>query len=107
MRAGPLDRRITLQRPIDVQDESGAVTHAWTPVAEIWAQRQDLRAREYVSANTTLAEVEAVFRIRHRDDVAPRWRVLEGGKVFEISGITQLGRRDGLELRCVAAVESN
>jgi SPP1 family predicted phage head-tail adaptor len=105
MRAGPLDRRVVLQRPTDVQDAAGGITQTWADVATVWAQRQDVRAREFVAANVTLAEVDAVFRIRHRADLAPRWRILADARVFEITGITQLGRLDGLELRCTAVQE--
>jgi SPP1 family predicted phage head-tail adaptor len=105
MRAGPLDRRVTIQQPIEAQDSAGAVTLHWADVATVWAQRQDVRAREYVSGNVMLAEVEAVFRLRHRSDVAPRWRLVSEGSTWDITGVTQLGRRDGIELRCVAAQE--
>lgn len=105
MRAGPLDRRVTLQRPTEVQDAAGAVTLTWADEATVWAGRRDIRAREYVAADTTLADTEAVFTIRWRSDVMPRWRLLEGARIYDITGTAELGRRDGLELRCVAAVE--
>ena len=46
-----------------------------------------------------------MFRLRHRSDVAPRWRLVSEGSTWDITGVTQLGRRDGIELRCVAAQE--
>ncbi len=106
MRAGPLDRRVTLQRPTEVQSASGEAQVTWADEGTVWAGRRDVRAREFLAGQQTSAEVEAIFTIRWRDDVGPKWRLLEGGKAWDITGIAQLGRRDGLELRCVAALVS-
>lgn len=103
MLAGTLDRRITLQQPRDVQGPTGDVTQVWDDVAEVWANRRDLSAREYVAAAAVQAEVETVWTIRHRDDVAPRWRVIHGSTTWDITGITaSAARRDFLALRCAA-----
>ncbi|WP_291295818.1 phage head closure protein [Elioraea sp.] len=104
MRAGRLDRRVTLQRPTDVQDASGTVTQTWADAADVWAGRRDPRGREYVAAQALQAEVETLYTIRHHDDAVPtpRWRLIDGGRVYDIRSVAEIGRREGYELRCTA-----
>lgn len=105
MPAGRLDRRVTLQRPVEIQDSAGAVTLSWITDVTVWAGRRDIRAREFIAADTTIADTEAVFTIRWHSAVRVRWRLLENDRSYDITGIAEIGRREGLELRCVAVVE--
>lgn len=106
MLAGPLDRRATLQQPVaGTQTAAGDVPITYATVATVWAGKRDMRGRELLAAGTTMAEIETVITIRWRADVRPAWRVLLDGRAFDIQGIAEIGRRDGLELRCIAAAD--
>ena len=51
MQAGKLRHRITLQKPVKVQDpETGSVENIWQDLAQLWAEVSPLSAREFVSA---------------------------------------------------------
>ena len=105
MRAGKLDRRVVLQRPLDQQDGSGTVTQTWFDAGEVWASRRDLRGREFVAAQALQAEVETLYTIRHAPGLVPsaRWRLVDAGRVYDIAGVAEIGRREGYELRCTAS----
>jgi SPP1 family predicted phage head-tail adaptor len=102
--AGRLDRRATLQRPDITRTAAGDAVTGYTTVAEVWAGKRDLRGREFLEAAATQAEAETLFTIRWRPDVAPSWRLLTEGRTFDIQHAAEIGRREALELRCVAAV---
>lgn len=103
--AGKLDRRITLQRATSSQDEAGQSIPAWSKVAEVWAQVLPLAAREPFQADQRAAWVDTKFVIRYRADVGPLDRVLYGGRTYDVVGVQEIGRREGLELLAYARAE--
>jgi len=109
--AGALDREITLQTATKTQDTStGEELIDWDDLDEIlWAQWLPAGTREAWQAQQRLsAFVDGVFRIY---DTSPRptpesSRVLFEGRVFDIKGVVEIGRGDGLELAVVAHGEA-
>lgn len=95
---GKLDRRIVLQSPAASTESDGGVTTAWTTVATVWAGFRPARTREIEAARQASAEAEVVFTIRYRDDVTAAWRVTLDGRPFDVTGVTELGRRQWLEI---------
>lgn len=102
MRAGKLDRQITIQQAGSTLDAYGQPTQTWSTFAIRHAQKRDIRPSERFAAGQRLAEETAVFRIRHLDGVTPQMRIQLEGKTYDIHGITELGRRVGLDLLAVA-----
>jgi SPP1 family predicted phage head-tail adaptor len=103
--AGPLDRRATLQRPVVTRGAAGDVVTGWETVAEVWAGKRDVRGREILAAGAEHAEIETLLTIRWRSDVTASWRVLLGGRAYDIQAAAEIGRREGLELRCITAAD--
>ena len=104
MLAGNLDRRITIQAATETRDSQGGVVKVWATVAELWAERRDVRGREYFSARQEVAENMATFRIRWRTGITEKMRVLSDGKTYDIEAIAPIGRNEGLDLMAVAVV---
>lgn len=104
MRAGRLDRRVTLQLRTLVQDAQGQNVEAWSTLAEVWASKRDVTGREYFAAQATNAEGSAVFQIRYRSDVTVLNRLVCEGVTYNIRHVAELGRREGLQLACTAKV---
>ncbi|MNV99298.1 Phage head-tail joining protein [compost metagenome] len=50
----------------------------------------------------SISETAVVFRVRYRDDLATSDRVTHQGQAYDVKEIKELGRRAGLDLRCVA-----
>ncbi|WP_352548135.1 head-tail adaptor protein [Mesorhizobium sp. M0027] len=102
MRAGKLSRSITLQRcSLETKGPTGAVTPVWLDFATgVRAERIDGSADE---ATRTFGEAERItltFRIRYVGSLTTADRVIHEGVPFDLVGITEIGRRRGLELRC-------
>lgn len=105
MRAGRLDRRIVIERPVSTTDTFGASIQTWTEVATVWASVRQLRGQEYLSAQAGQAEVDAVFKLRYRADLTPVMRITYGGANYDIKSISEIGRREALEIMARAQVE--
>lgn len=104
LEAGKLDRRVRLQvetsAALPAEGSSGEATTSWNDLATVWAQKQPLRVSETYQAQQRVAGVDVIFRIRWRSDVPPdHCRVIdEDGRAFDILGVQEIGRREGLEL---------
>lgn len=102
LKAGKLDRRIRIERPIADTSPDGAGSGTWALVAKVWAEVQDLlpsRAPdEQISGGFSTATQRTRVRIRYRAGITPDMRIVTGGRIMQIvSGPAEIGRRDGLE----------
>lgn len=98
MLAGKLDRLITIETPTTTKDAAGGLVHAWATLAQVWAQKLDLRGREFIEAGQVQAGAEAKFRIRWRSDFDTSARIVYGNVNYEILHLAEIGRREGLEI---------
>lgn len=102
MRAGKLDRSITIERVTTTVDDFGTPVSGWATVATVRAQRIQSTTEEFMRAFGASSETAVIFRIRHMDGLILADRVKEGSAIFDVKEIKELGRREGLELRCTA-----
>lgn len=102
MRAGKLDRSITIQRFSSTVDEYGTPVQAWTDVATVRAQIVQASTEEFIRGYGASEETIIIFRIRWMDGVELADRIRHEGKFFNLKEVKEIGRRKGLELRCVA-----
>lgn len=98
MRAGNLDRRIKLFRRDNTTDNYGEEIITWTEIAETWAEWQPLRASERWDAQQVVAEAAGKFRIRYRTGLTPLHAVEWNGEQYDITGIEEIGRHQGIFL---------
>lgn len=98
MRIGALNKRITIQRALQVQNDYGEPVETWVDLATVWAAKTDIRGTERYVARQTMASTDTRFKIRWRRDVQPRCRVLCEGLYYNISGVVELGRREAMEI---------
>jgi SPP1 family predicted phage head-tail adaptor len=103
IRAGDLDRRITLRhRAQTTLEPYGEVVDSFQDFATISAAVRQISGREFLSAGAVVAERRAVFTIRYRADVLVTDRVVFAGAPFDIREIREIGRREGLEIHAEA-----
>lgn len=102
MRAGTLDRIITIQRATEARDDFGVVTTTWATLATLRAALVQASTTEYLQAAGLQGEAAVIFRTRYLDGVTVRDRVLSDGVAHDIKEVKELGRRKGLEIRTVA-----
>lgn len=98
MRAGELDRRVTIEQPTETRDSYGEPVTTWSELATVWASREDMRGQERFTAQQVHSELTTVFRMRYRDDVTTKMRLKENGVIFDIEEVVETGRREGLEI---------
>ncbi|MFC3322626.1 phage head closure protein [Mesorhizobium cantuariense] len=104
MRAGKLDRSIDLQRNVETKSSTGSVTSVWTNFATgLRAEKIDATADETARTFGEAETISMTFRIRYVGNLTTADRVIYEGVAFDLVGITEIGRRRGLELRCERA----
>ncbi|WP_276118382.1 phage head closure protein [Pararhizobium qamdonense] len=107
MRAGKLDKTITIDRAATTVDEYGAPTEGWTTITTVRAQLIQSTTEEFIQSFGSSSKVAVIFRIRHRDGIAVSDRLTHSGQAYDLKEIKELGRRDGLDLRCTAQGTGN
>lgn len=111
VRAGQLNRRITLERSSTVRDESGGFTTHWECYMRCMARIQPVRGAERFEAQQVHPEVTHTIRIRWtRTRPSPQDRVLFEDRVFNVESVIDVDEaRVVYELACkeLVGVESN
>lgn len=102
MRAGKLDRTITIERRTETLNDLGVPQEAWTPATTVRAELVEQSADELARAFGEASEIKTTFRTRYVEGVTSADRVLYAGEAYELSSVTEIGRRRGLELRTKA-----
>ncbi|ACM39174.1 MULTISPECIES: phage head closure protein [Rhizobium/Agrobacterium group] len=106
MRAGKLDRRITLLRETETgRDALNQPILEWVGIKTVWAGKTVNKGTEVVQAQQMSGTRPLTFRIRHRPGLSLKDRVRYDGALYEIKDIREIGRRVGLDLDCVAVAE--
>lgn len=101
MRIGSLNRRITIQRLEDGQDEIGQPVRVWVDVVKVWADVRYLSGIETVRSDVPVSVAKASIRIRRRQGVDATMRVLLGDTVFAIQAVLPNERsREYIDLAC-------
>jgi SPP1 family predicted phage head-tail adaptor len=106
MRAGRLDRRLTIQRwAASGQDAHGQETGAWQTQRIVWAERRFIAGAERLTIAQAVAGQTEIFRVRGGVDVTPADRVVMDGVAFDVQSVAELGRGAGLEITAAATAE--
>lgn len=103
LKAGKLDKQITIEREVETVAASGAVSTAWHVVATVRAELVQRSADEFLTGFGEAEAGSAVFRIRYLAGLTTADRVICGGVVYDIDEIAEQGRRRALELHCARA----
>jgi len=101
LRAGSLNRRITIQQRGATRTPSGQpVPGDWAPLATTWADVRHLSGTASIKAGAETSTVQASMRIRWRTDVDAGMRVLHEGKVYQINAVLPGSDRSYVDLVC-------
>jgi len=105
MRAGRMDRQVTLQARTTTRNAQGEDVATYADLATVWAEKIDLRGREFFAAQQSRAEVTTRWRIRYRDDLRAVDRLVHQDVVYDVvAPPAEVGRRQGLELVTTAVL---
>lgn len=108
MQAGPLDRRITIERATATFDEFNAPVEKWSVLATVWASKTDIKDGERFRADAVSSQITTRFRIRFSSmvaDVNPKDRVIYSGRVYDIVAVKEIGAREGIEITASARLD--
>jgi SPP1 family predicted phage head-tail adaptor len=98
IKAGSLDRLITIQRATIVENDLGEHINIWSDLHSINASIQYFRDIERWAASQISAESMARFVIRWGFFVKVTDRIIFEEKIWDIIGVKEIGRREGQEL---------
>jgi SPP1 family predicted phage head-tail adaptor len=108
MGAGKLDRRVQFQR-FTLVDDGFAETEQWADHGgKVWASKVDVSDGERLRADQVAANLTARFVVRHSAfaaDLTAKDRIVYNGETFNIFGIKEIGRSEGLEITAGARVD--
>ena len=106
MKAGKLDRRVTIQRQgADVDDGYTTVPGALADYATRWASWKPANGREVFENQGREAKAGGTFWMRFdsvTEGIVATDKVLFSGRLWDIVSINELNRREGVELTVVA-----
>jgi SPP1 family predicted phage head-tail adaptor len=88
MRAGRMDKQITIQGLVTTAPESiGEPKKVYATKAEVWASITPLSSKETFAGQATNSEVTHEIRIRYLSGVLHSDRILYGVRIFDIESI--------------------
>lgn len=105
MRAGKLDRRVTIRRATETRDDFNNPVQTWADVATVWAQQRPNRGSERFTAQENAGAAVMTFHIRFRSDVTVKDRIQYDGREWDIADVREIGRRVVTEIDCTARAE--
>jgi SPP1 family predicted phage head-tail adaptor len=90
---GLLNRRLTLEAPVETPDGAGGVGREYEDVTTLWASVEPLAARAEMSAASLGARVTHHIRVRLDPTITLRHRLRDGTRVFRIVAMRERERR--------------
>jgi SPP1 family predicted phage head-tail adaptor len=101
MKAGRLTEEIRIERSRSEINEYGTPTLVWFRVCTLRAERVEQSTTEYIRNYGASDENVVILRARFFDGITNADRVIWNGEAFNIKQSVPIGRRQGIELRCV------
>ncbi|MBB5704635.1 SPP1 family predicted phage head-tail adaptor [Ochrobactrum daejeonense] len=102
MHIGNLDRRVTIERKTKTKTPTGSIVESWQAVTTVWAEIVKQSTSEFFTGYGEAESQKTVFRIRYRSDITTDDRISYNGTAYNLKDVSEIGRRDGLELQGVA-----
>lgn len=109
--AGARDRLVTIQTLTASKGASNYPVESWEALADVWMHKSDISARERFSftSNQTSAPYDTRWTMTWMDamdpelvDVRKERRLVVKGRVHDIVGAMEIGRKAGIELQTLA-----
>lgn len=108
MRAGELDRRITIDQAVTANNALNEPIQTWISLATVWAKVTPVSDGERMRASEVSAQITTRFLIRWSSamsEVTPKDRVVYAGRTYDIFFVKEIGRREGIEISAAARAD--
>lgn len=99
MKPERLTHLIVLERATVTVGSAGATSSAWAEIARAWAELVERGTTEEQKDRGAVTVTALTFRARYVPGITLADRVIYGGLAFDITGLAEIGRREGLEIR--------
>jgi SPP1 family predicted phage head-tail adaptor len=90
---GALNRRLTLEAPVETADGSGGATRSYSAIATLWASVEPAAARDTVEADALGANVTHRLRLRFNAEITLQHRFRDGDCIYRIDAIRARDKR--------------
>lgn len=90
-----MDRRIVIEQKTVTRDSWNHPTETWTTLATVWAQKTDKSTAESGELNQVVARNSTEWTIRYLSTLKADARINYGGLYYYITGIIEIGRKEG------------
>ena len=105
MKAGKLTEELQVERSTSTLNEYGTPSTTWAKLAVLRAEKVEQTTTEYIRNFGAADEEVVIFRTRFFDGISNADRLIWKGDAFNIQSVATIGRRTGVELRCVRIPE--
>jgi SPP1 family predicted phage head-tail adaptor len=95
IRSGYLSSKVTIQKTVTGQDESGQPVNKWANVATVWANVTDISGSEFTASAAVQNTAQTKITIRYRSGIAPAMRIVDKTNNYNIEAVL---RQDGESL---------
>lgn len=82
---GRFNTQVTIQTYAEAQ-AYGEFSAAWSTLATVWAQVLPAGSREVYRQSQVTGELSYVVRIRYRDDITAKHRIVWNSKTLQLTG---------------------
>lgn len=101
MRAGKLDRHITIAAATTTVGDAGQQVQSWVAIEALRAQIIEASTEETQRAFGAAQDTLTVFRTRFVEGITTANVIVHDDQGYDIVGIKEIGRRVGLEIRAI------
>ena len=98
MQPAKMDRRISIVRRAQSQNEYGEIIFSDVLLATVWANVTPIGGKETFMASQIVPEAKFKILIRYRNDFDTSYKVIFNSTEYDIAHIAEIGRKDGLEI---------
>lgn len=84
---GELNRRLTLEGPVETADGAGGITRSYAAVATLWARVEPVSARYDIVAAGAGGTITHRITIRRGPEVTTRHRFVEGARIYQVVAV--------------------
>lgn len=100
---GSLDRRITIQEPIESRTASGHEKQTYQDLATVWASKGYRSSEEDLETMRETRSDDITWTIRYRTGLTAKMIIIDNvGERYDIKGFKELGRKEYLEIKTLA-----
>ena len=108
MKAGELNRRLTIQRAVYTINALNEKVPSWQELMVVWASKRDVSDCERIASQQVSAYITTRFKLRWSRlaaTISPTDRLVFDGRIYEIYSCKETDFHDGIEISAAARNE--